>query len=59
MDRKVAKLYGVLRPEWFSERATFVIDKPGIIRWVQKMPPYEQRDIEEILDALRQLKQAT
>jgi peroxiredoxin len=58
IDRKVAKLYGVLRPEWFSEKATFLIDKDGVIRWTQKVPPYEQRDIEEIFSQLRRLGKA-
>jgi peroxiredoxin (alkyl hydroperoxide reductase subunit C) len=40
----VAEMYGVLRPEGFSERATFVIDKKGIIRYIgvhdiNKVPP--------------------
>jgi glutaredoxin len=31
---KVAELYGVLREEGYSERALFVVDKRGIIRYV-------------------------
>lgn len=30
----VAELYGVLRPEGISERAIFIIDKNGIIRYI-------------------------
>ena len=30
----MASLYGVLRPEGYTERAIFVIDKQGIIRYV-------------------------
>jgi alkyl hydroperoxide reductase subunit AhpC len=41
---EVADMYGVLRPEGFSERAIFVIDKKGIIRYIgvydiNKVPP--------------------
>ena len=31
----VARAYGVFRPEGFSERATFVIDKQGIVRYAE------------------------
>jgi len=58
LDRKVSRLYGVLRPESFSERATFIIDKRGIIRWSKVHPQYRQRDIEEILAELRKIATA-
>ena len=32
---EVSSAYGVFRKEGFSERATFVIDKKGIIRWAE------------------------
>ncbi|MDY6838559.1 MAG: redoxin domain-containing protein [Thermodesulfobacteriota bacterium] len=43
---EVADMYGVLRPEGFSERAIFVIDKKGIIRYIEvydinKVPPLD------------------
>jgi len=31
-DKKVAKEFGVLMPQGYAQRATFVIDKQGIIR---------------------------
>jgi alkyl hydroperoxide reductase subunit AhpC len=31
----VAAAYGVLRPEGTAERATFVIDKAGIVRFAE------------------------
>jgi peroxiredoxin Q/BCP len=31
-DKKIAKEYGVLSPRGFAQRATFVIDKQGIVR---------------------------
>ncbi len=30
---QVAQQYGVLRPQGFNERATFIVDKEGIIRY--------------------------
>ena len=44
---KVASLYGVLRSDGTSERALFVIDKKGIIRYIDvhdinKRPPLER-----------------
>lgn len=52
-DRQMSAAYGVLRPEWFSERATFIIDKRGIVRWKQVVPLNRQRDLDEILRQLR------
>lgn len=54
-DRKVSRDYGVLRPEWFSERVTFIIDKKGTIRWKQVVPLDHQRNIDEILRELRRI----
>ncbi|MBI4320761.1 MAG: redoxin domain-containing protein [Chloroflexi bacterium] len=54
--REISKAYGVLRPEGFSERVTFVIDKQGVIRWKQLVPLDEQRDDEVILQALREVE---
>lgn len=31
-QKKIAKAYGVLSPRGFAKRATFVIDKKGILR---------------------------
>jgi peroxiredoxin (alkyl hydroperoxide reductase subunit C) len=43
----VADKYGVLRSDGMSERATFVIDKKGVIRYIavhdiNKRPPLEE-----------------
>jgi len=53
---KVAKKYGVLRSNGVSERAIFVIDKKGIIRYIDvhdinKRPPLE--DLVRELDKLK------
>lgn len=52
---KVAELYGVLRSDGTSERALFVIDKRGVIRYIDvhdinKRPPLESlvRELEKL-----------
>jgi peroxiredoxin (alkyl hydroperoxide reductase subunit C) len=52
---KVAETYGVLRSDGTSERALFVIDKKGVIRYIDvhdinKRPPLEKlvREIEKL-----------
>ena len=52
---EVAKRYGVLRPEGFSERATFIIDKGGIIRFFDIHAFGEVPDQTRIVDFLRTL----
>jgi peroxiredoxin len=32
---EVARAYGILRPEGYSERATFVVDKGGVVRHIE------------------------
>ncbi|HIE26488.1 TPA: redoxin domain-containing protein [Candidatus Poribacteria bacterium] len=51
----VAESYGILREEGFSERATFIIDKGGIIRYKKIYPIGELPDLEEILNVLRNI----
>jgi alkyl hydroperoxide reductase subunit AhpC/glutaredoxin len=53
----VAQLYGVFREaEGRSERALFVIDKEGIVRYVDVHDIDEQPDNEEVFQVLRQLE---
>lgn len=52
---EVAQKYGVLRDEGYSERALFVIDKEGIIRFIDVHPIDEQPDNEIIYEVLRKL----
>jgi alkyl hydroperoxide reductase subunit AhpC len=51
----VAEKYGVLRSEGYNERSLFVIDKEGIIRFIDVHPIDKQPDNEEIFDVLRKL----
>ncbi len=51
----VAKLYGVYRDDGTSERALFVIDAKGIIRWSYLSPVGINPGADGILDALEGL----
>ncbi len=51
----VAQTYGVLRPEGKSERAIFVLDKEGIIRYVDVHDIDQQPDNEELFRVLAQI----
>ncbi len=52
---EVAQRYGVLRPEGYSERAIFVIDREGIIRYVDVHAIDQQPDNEELFRVLAEL----
>jgi peroxiredoxin len=52
---EVARKYGVMRPEGYSERALFVIDKEGKVAYVDVHDISKQPDNEEIFDVLRKL----
>ena len=49
----VAEKYGVLRDEGMSERALFIIDKEGKIRFIDVHPIGEQPDNDELFDVLK------
>lgn len=51
----VAEKYGVLRAEGYNDRSLFVIDKEGVIRFIDVHPIDKQPDNEEIFDVLRGL----
>ena len=56
-SKEVCRLYGTLRPEGFSERAYFLIDKDGIVRFRKIMAtPGERMENEEIINELTGLK---
>ena len=52
---EVAQAYGVLREQGFTERATFIVDKEGVIRFIHVYDINELPDNEELLDALREM----
>jgi len=51
----VSKKYGVLRSEGFTERAIFVIDKNGIVRYIDIHDIDKQPSNDELLKILRVL----
>lgn len=53
---KVAKRYGVLRSDGTSERALFVIDKKGMIRYIDVHDINKRPPLEELVSALEKLK---
>jgi glutaredoxin len=53
---QIAQMYGVLREEGYSERAIFVIDKLGIIRYVDVHDIDLQPDNEELFRVLAELE---
>lgn len=50
----VAADYGIMREEGFSERAVFVLDAAGVVRWKKVYPIGEQPDVDEILKAVEE-----
>lgn len=53
---EVSKQYGVFNEEFGRpDRATFIVDKQGIIRWIKFFPPGQLPDTVELLDALREI----
>lgn len=54
---KVARAYGVLRPDaGVAERAVFLIDKQGAIRFVRVYDIDESPPIDEVMQAIEQLR---
>ena len=53
---EVAQRYGVLRKEGYSERAIFIVDKKGIVRYRDIHDINEQPNNEELFKVLRQME---
>jgi len=51
----IAKKYGILRSDGISERALFVIDKKGIIRYIDVHDINEKPSLEDLAKALEAL----
>ena len=54
-DKKVCQAYGVLREGGFAERALFVIDRQGVIRYAHVNPIGEVPDNQPVLQVLERL----
>ena len=52
---KVAGEYGILRSDGISERALFLIDKKGIIRYIQVNDINKRPSLEVLVHELQQL----
>ena len=52
---QVAASYGVLREDGLSERAIFLVDKSGVIRWTSLHTIPEHPDFDQLLEAIRAL----
>ena len=53
---RVAKLYGVLSKRGYAERAVFLIDKNGIIRFIDRMAVTQVPDSTPVIQMLSGLK---
>ena len=55
-DKTTSAEYGVLRRDGFSDRAYFLIDKNGIVRYVNVMPVTGTRlENKDLIEAIRKL----
>jgi peroxiredoxin len=52
---EVARVYGVLREDGQAERALFLIDKAGVIRWTKLHAVPDQPDVEELIREIERL----
>jgi len=52
---EVAQRYGMLREEGFAERAAFLVDKEGVIRYVRVYALDEVPDLMELFEVLETL----
>ncbi len=55
---RVAQLYNVLRPEGYSERALFIIDKQGFVRYIDIHEIDQQPDNEVLFAELEKIEPA-
>ncbi len=51
----VAQAYGVLRPEGMAERALFLVDTAGFVRYIDVHEISEQPDQEQLFEELGRL----
>lgn len=49
---RVARLYGVLTERGYADRTVFLIDKSGIIRYIQRVKPIELPDNDALIEQL-------
>ena len=55
-NKEVCRLYGTLRKDGYSERAYFLIDKKGVIRFKKVMPvPKERLENKALFEELKKI----
>lgn len=52
---KVAQMYGVLRSDGMAERALFIIDKKGVIRYIDVHDINKRPNLEKLIDQLTKI----
>ncbi len=52
---KIADMFGILRSDGVAERALFIIDKEGIIRYAHVTDINQRPDLEDLVEALEKL----
>lgn len=55
--KSVSRTYGVLRPEGYSERATFIVDQAGILRYAQVHEIGKVPDVAALFQVLEELNE--
>jgi peroxiredoxin len=55
LNKEVCRAYGVLRKEGFSERATFLIDRAGVVRYRALSDLQQERSIADYVLAIESL----
>ena len=53
---EVAQQYGVLRPQGYTERATFIVDKEGIVRYAHIYDINERPNNEPLFQILESIQ---
>jgi len=53
---KVAALYGELSSKGYANRSVYLIDKKGIIRWIERVDPAEMPNNEQLFEQLQLLQ---
>lgn len=53
---EVAAKYGVLRPDGLAERAVFLVDRDGVVRYVRKYDIPEHPDVNDVFGAIADLR---
>jgi len=52
---EVARKYGVLSSRGYAERSVFLIDKSGVIRYIEKVKPADLPDNDKLIAALKEV----